>query len=332
MTEIITHKKESPLVGLVGGGGGPTGLGLAGLGITPDGQELFYTKGTYSWVCPVGVTSISVVVIGAGGASGGGELSANGNWIFTGGGGGACAYKNNISVSPGTSYTVVVGSGSANSEVGHSDGGDSYFINATTLMAKGGHSADDSGRDGGNYAACVGDGAYSGGAGGNGEGYGGFSSWNGSETSTNVGTQTTNHRGVNDAGGAGGQGGGGGGGRGDNNSNNGEGGTGGGVGAFIGAGGGGGEGHYSSDMSSRGGGGGGGGSTGASNDSGLDGSDSMSNYLGIGGVGGRNGGGSGSGNGRYQGSGYDSRPGAVRIIWSTSGTTRNFPATNIGDV
>ena len=87
MTEIINHKKESPLLGLLGVGGGLTGLGLAG-GITPDGQELFGTAGgTFSWLCPSGVTSVSVVCIGAGGGGGGGAEAANG--VYTGGGGGA---------------------------------------------------------------------------------------------------------------------------------------------------------------------------------------------------------------------------------------------------
>jgi len=67
---------------------------------TPAGQQAYTTAGTYSWVCPTGVTSISVVMVG----SGGGYSSAN-----FGGGGGGLGYKNNISVTPGTSYTVVVG-------------------------------------------------------------------------------------------------------------------------------------------------------------------------------------------------------------------------------
>ena len=60
MTEIIKHKKEAPLLGLVGVGGGPTGLGFGGGGILPDGQQQYTTAGTFSWVCPAGVTSVSV--------------------------------------------------------------------------------------------------------------------------------------------------------------------------------------------------------------------------------------------------------------------------------
>jgi len=66
------------------------------------GQQEYTTAGTYSWTCPAGVTSVSVVCVGAGG--GGGDNS-------NGGSGGALAYKNNIAVVPGNSYTVYVGPG-----------------------------------------------------------------------------------------------------------------------------------------------------------------------------------------------------------------------------
>jgi hypothetical protein len=62
-------------------------------------QQAYTTAGTFSWVAPTGVTSVSVVAVGGGGGAG----------AFTGGGGGALAYKNSISVTPGTSYAVIVG-------------------------------------------------------------------------------------------------------------------------------------------------------------------------------------------------------------------------------
>tara|TARA_Y100001970_G_C14253641_1_gene873543 strand:- start:2767 stop:5661 length:2895 start_codon:yes stop_codon:yes gene_type:complete len=62
------------------------------------GQQAFTTPGTYSWTCPVGVTSVSVVCVGAGGT--GGAYGASG---------GSLAYKNNITVTPGQSYSIVVG-------------------------------------------------------------------------------------------------------------------------------------------------------------------------------------------------------------------------------
>jgi hypothetical protein len=67
----------------------------------PGSEALFTTPGTYSWTAPIGVTSVSVVAVGGGGGAG----LYNGG----GGGGGALAYKNNIAVTPGQSYTVIVG-------------------------------------------------------------------------------------------------------------------------------------------------------------------------------------------------------------------------------
>ena len=59
---------------------------------------------TTTWTAPAGVTSVSVLVVGAGGYNA--SISAGGTG---GGGGGALAYKNNITVVPGTSYNVVAG-------------------------------------------------------------------------------------------------------------------------------------------------------------------------------------------------------------------------------
>jgi len=70
---------------------------------TPTGETTFTATGTSTWVAPAGVNTVSVVCVGGGG--GGGE------WMGSGGAGGGLAYKNNISVTPGTSYTVIVGAG-----------------------------------------------------------------------------------------------------------------------------------------------------------------------------------------------------------------------------
>lgn len=71
---------------------------LGGAGGPPTGQEAYETPGTYTWVAPAGVTSVSVVAVGAGG---GGYVNA--------GGGGGLRYYNNYAVTPGNSYTVTVG-------------------------------------------------------------------------------------------------------------------------------------------------------------------------------------------------------------------------------
>ena len=90
------------------------------------GQLTYTIPGTYSFVCPPDVTSVSVVCIGGGGQSGN-SRGSNSN----GGGGGGLGYKNNIEVVPGNTYTVVVGDGGKASGIygNGSDGGDSYFKN-----------------------------------------------------------------------------------------------------------------------------------------------------------------------------------------------------------
>lgn len=99
------------------------------------GQQAYTTAGTYSWVAPAGVTSVSVVVVGANDGFRGSALS----------------YKNNIAVTAGNSYTVFVSSVSSNS---------SYFISTGTVSA-------------GNYTTRTGDGGGNGGSPGGAGGYSG---------------------------------------------------------------------------------------------------------------------------------------------------------------
>ena len=67
------------------------------------GQQAYTTSGNYVFVVPAGVTSISVLCVGAGsGALGNGELT---------GAGGATSYVNNASVSPGQSINIGVAVG-----------------------------------------------------------------------------------------------------------------------------------------------------------------------------------------------------------------------------
>ena len=106
---------------------------------TPS-QAAFTAAGTFSWTAPTNVRSVCVVCVGGGSRGGAGGLG----------------WKNNISVIPGQSYTVVVGNYSNGGTAGTS-----YFINTGTVSGIGG-----SGDTGGGY---TGDG---GGYGGNG-GYGG---------------------------------------------------------------------------------------------------------------------------------------------------------------
>lgn len=118
------------------------------------GQVAYTTPGTYSWTAPAGVTSVSVLAVGGGG-SGGSQVFPK-----TGGGGGGLGWKNAIPVVPGQSYTVVVGVGGPNGSSG--PGGNSYFINTSTVAGLGG-AGGDTGGGGGGFA---GDGGASGGNGG----------------------------------------------------------------------------------------------------------------------------------------------------------------------
>jgi hypothetical protein len=88
----------------------------------------FSTPGSYTWTAPVGVTSVEAYVTGGG--AGGGSTTAS-NYGAAGGGAGGTAIGV-YQVSPGTSYSVVVGSGGG----AGSGGGSSSF--STFASATGG--------------------------------------------------------------------------------------------------------------------------------------------------------------------------------------------------
>ena len=97
---------------------------------------LTFTKtGTGFWSVPCDVTSITVEAWGAGGA-GGGTTTDNANG---GGGGGGGAYvRSSIVVSPGTVINFSIGAGAAGATSTGASGGDTWFVNNTTILAKGG--------------------------------------------------------------------------------------------------------------------------------------------------------------------------------------------------
>lgn len=267
-------------------------------------QILFDWPGTYSWVCPSGVTSVSVVAVG-GGASGSSAYGAGG------GGGGGLGYKNNYSVTAGSSYTVVVGAG-GNGTYGTTTtgfaGGDSYFVSTTVVKGGGGNPGTTSGNTGtgGTGGTYYGDGGgdggpgggYSGNGHGGGGGAGGYSGAGGRGGSQN-GFSPFPSAGSGGAGGGGGASGGGGGG----------------VGLL-------GEGTSGSA----------GGTNGSSANTGGSGGDDGTNSSGNKGQpGGKFGGGAGAG---YAGNfAYQGAIGGVRIIYMRSGgVSRTFPSTNTGDL
>ena len=276
----------------------------ASASVTPNivqGQQAYVTGGTYTWVAPTGVTSVAVVVVGGGGAG-------NNSLYCKGGGGGGLGYKNNYTVTPGTSYTVVVGTGGTAFSCIGTSGGASYFAATCVVRATGGLTGNNRNGTGGTYTA----------------GCGG-------------GTGGTANSGSGGGGGAAGYAGNGG-----NSGSAGAGGGGGGGGTrwscginFGGTAGGGGVGILGQGTSGAAGGTSTGGGAGSSGTAGANTSAAITG----GGAGGLYGGGGGTGGyrGPYGCCNYSCRAvggaggvGAVRIIWP--GTTRSFPSTNTGNL
>jgi len=137
------------------------------ISLTSSVQSNFTSSGTSTFTVPTGITLLQVEVWGGGGK--GGTRTSNGS----GGGGGGGAYSRSfLSVTPGNTYNISVGAGSTTTAAG----GDSYFIDNATLLAKGGNSVANntaSGATGGASANGIGDYKTSGGNGANGAGYGG---------------------------------------------------------------------------------------------------------------------------------------------------------------
>jgi len=284
--------------------------------IQATGGTFYSTPGTYTFTVPNGVAAVSVVAVGGGG---GGAMGNTGN----AGGGGGLGWKNNISVSAGQTYTVVVGAGGNRASYTDSydtsyDGNTSYFNNTSVVYGGGG------GRGRQNSIGIqASGGAYAGDGGGNG-GVGGYESGNvagpggggaGGYSGSGGAGGNPNANGNDGSGGVGGGGGGGGGGTG-----------------YDGAGGGG-VGMYGQGASGSGGGSSGNGGTlgygggGGSGGTGGDNSSSTMYYpAGSGGLRGGGGGGTNDGSTGPNQSGAGGN-GGVRIIW---GSSRSFPSTNVG--
>ena len=292
---------------------------------------------TYSWTCPAGVYSVSVVTVGAGGGGGGGYTGIGGG-SGGGGGGGGLGYRNNISVIPGVQYTVVVGVGglgwvTASNPGNGGPGGDSYFINTSTVKGGGGAGGlgASSGGAGGSY---VGTSGGSGGTGGTGTadltgaGGGGAAGYGGNGGNGGYGVRSDVTPPIAATAGSNGGGGGGGGGYGATTTNMG-GGGGGGVGlSGQGSNGAAGSNGFNGAVAT----GGGGGSNGTSGTNGAG-----NPALQRGGPGGLYGG--GGGGGLYAGTinAGNGGVGAVKIIWPavkvSDGTAiRSFPSTLTSDL
>lgn len=152
--------------------------------------QVFDTSGADTYTVPSGVYQLTVEVWGAGGS--GGTRFTNG---YSGGGGGGAYVRSVLNVTPGTTYNLNVGAGSNGTQPGQ----DSWFGNATTVMAKGGNSVPDNGTTGalgGSVTASIGVARYAGGNGANAlNNYGGGG---GSSAGPNAaGNSTTTNSGAN---------------------------------------------------------------------------------------------------------------------------------------
>ena len=146
----------------------------------PVGSQSYTTPGTYSWVAPTGVTSISGIIIGGGGSGGYAACCCGSGTGGGGGGGGQATIFTNKSVTPGSSYNLVVGIGGTPSSVhscSHSSismfgysadggyrGGDSPGSGGTG--GAGGHTCSYGFYGGSGASGFNGNGAYGGGGGG----------------------------------------------------------------------------------------------------------------------------------------------------------------------
>lgn len=281
--------------------------------VTPaTGQTAYTSPGTYTFVVPAGVTSISAVVVAGGG---GGAHSTRG----MPGGGGGLAYINNTSVTPGESLTVTVGAGGAGGvsfSGGQAGGNSQIYRGGTKLVRAIGGGA---GTNGGVPGSGGGADGYSGGAGGSGGyssgsyggGGGGAGGYSGSGGSGGNGSGNAGSAGTGGAGGGGGSGG---------------------QGApeycgyvsYLKPGNGGGVGIFGQGSNGAGG---AGSATGPGADGGAGSGGSGQTY-----------GGGGSGPSAYFSAAacgfvptsYAGGGGAVRILWP--GNTRSFPSTNTGNL
>ena len=66
---------------------------------------LYDNPGAYTWICPAGVTSVSIMGVGGGGKGGSGTMSVGG------GGSGGYVYVTSYPTIPGRGYDVYVGGG-----------------------------------------------------------------------------------------------------------------------------------------------------------------------------------------------------------------------------
>jgi hypothetical protein len=136
--------------------------------VTGTYTVLNYTSvGSATWIVPPGVTNLTVLVVGAGGAGG---QSISGVCNGAGGGGGGLIYNQSYSVTTGETINIYVGAGGVGNS---SNGGNSWFGTANATGGGGGECANN-GKAGGSGGGAGGTAtAKTGGAGVSGQGYAG---------------------------------------------------------------------------------------------------------------------------------------------------------------
>jgi hypothetical protein len=143
------------LAGLAGAARAPVSLQFQ-QGGTQTYTRQFVNPGVWQWLCPPGVTTVSVYNIGGGG--GGAAFQTDGGG---GGSGGSSAANASVAVTPGNLYTIQVGFGGVSGSYNPTS---SLFIgDSVTVTAPPGNNA--TGQSGAT-APSAGAGGYAGGAGG----------------------------------------------------------------------------------------------------------------------------------------------------------------------
>lgn len=94
----------------------------------------FNTAGSHTWTVPAGVTQMDIQVIGAGGGASGAYGSRGGS----GGGGGGYINAQNISVTPGQSFSMIIGAGGSAGAVNSNGGNGGTTTFNSAYVANGG--------------------------------------------------------------------------------------------------------------------------------------------------------------------------------------------------
>jgi hypothetical protein len=133
---------------------------------TTTTTQTFTASGSFT--VPAGITTLAVECWGGGGGAAGGGTAGGSNSGGYGGGGGAYAKVNALTVTPGSSYAYVVGSGGSGASPNNlgGNGGASSF-NSTSVKAAGGTAATLSATGkGGSTSSSIGDLKFAGGGAG----------------------------------------------------------------------------------------------------------------------------------------------------------------------